>query len=120
MLTITVDDKGLRALFARLLSQADDLTPVMNKIGDALESRVKAPDSRLSATCWTCHGRRAYHKYGTRRMPRRGLLFADPETATLAPDDLDVVISILTDYIAVACPRKRKKSTRPPCYRIGN
>jgi len=42
MLTITVDDKDLRALFARLRGQADDLTPVMSKIGDALESRVSA------------------------------------------------------------------------------
>ena len=42
MLTITVDDKDLRALFARLLEQADDLTPAMGKIGDVLESRVSA------------------------------------------------------------------------------
>ncbi len=42
-----------------------------------------------------------YHEFGTETMPRRGLLFADPNTGTLSPDDeqtvLDVIGGFLTD-----------------------
>lgn len=36
-----------------------------------------------------------YHEFGTDRMPRRGLLFDDPEAGTLAPDDEAAVLDIL-------------------------
>ena len=43
----------------------------------------------------------AYHEWGTKTMPRRGLLFADPNAGTLAPDDekavLDIIDTFLTD-----------------------
>ncbi len=42
-----------------------------------------------------------YHEFGTKHMPRRGLLFADPEAGTLAPADeaavLDIIGTFLTD-----------------------
>lgn len=37
----------------------------------------------------------AYHEWGTVKMPRRGLLFADPDAGTLAPDDETAVLDIL-------------------------
>lgn len=41
----------------------------------------------------------AYHEWGTRKMERRGLLFADPDAGTLAPDDehalIDIVMAVL-------------------------
>lgn len=43
-----------------------------------------------------------YHEFGTRKMPRRGLLFADPETGTLAPADERAVIEILEDFLHLA------------------
>lgn len=42
----------------------------------------------------------AYHEFGTRRMPRRGLLFADPAAGTLAPEDEQAVIDIVELYLS--------------------
>jgi len=44
----------------------------------------------------------AFHEFGTRRMPRRGLLFADPESGTLAPEDEQAVIDIIEGYLSGA------------------
>lgn len=41
-----------------------------------------------------------YHEYGTRFMPRRGLLTADPETGQLAPDDEVAVLDILDVWLS--------------------
>lgn len=38
----------------------------------------------------------AYHEFGTAHMDRRGLLFADPEAGTIAPDDEMAIIDIVT------------------------
>lgn len=37
----------------------------------------------------------AFHEWGTEHMPRRGLLFADPDAGTLAEDDEAAVLDIL-------------------------
>lgn len=46
----------------------------------------------------------AFHEFGTDSMPRRGLLFADPDAGTLAEDDEAAVLDILgvwlTDLLA--------------------
>ncbi len=44
----------------------------------------------------------AYHEWGTKRMPRRGLLMADPDAGTLGADDLELVLDILSDHLAGA------------------
>jgi len=44
----------------------------------------------------------AYHEYGTTKMPRRGMLFADPVARTLAPDDEESILDILNDYLSQA------------------
>ncbi|MDR2092330.1 MAG: phage virion morphogenesis protein [Azoarcus sp.] len=41
-----------------------------------------------------------YHEHGTNKMPRRGLLFADPDARTLAPADNDAVIDCLRDFFS--------------------
>ena len=41
----------------------------------------------------------AYHEWGTVKMPRRGLLFADPDAGTLAPDDETAVLDILGVFL---------------------
>lgn len=41
----------------------------------------------------------AYHEWGTVKMPRRGLLFADPDAGTLAPDDEAAVTDILGVFL---------------------
>lgn len=40
-----------------------------------------------------------YHEFGTERMPRRGLLTADPDRGTLAPADEQAILDILYDLL---------------------
>ncbi|MFN0185129.1 MAG: phage virion morphogenesis protein [Aquabacterium sp.] len=40
-----------------------------------------------------------FHEFGTRHMPRRGLLTADPEAGTLGKDDLQDVLDVVNDYL---------------------
>ncbi|HXH04209.1 MAG TPA: phage virion morphogenesis protein [Candidatus Competibacteraceae bacterium] len=42
----------------------------------------------------------AYHEFGTRKMPRRGLLMADPQAGTLGEEDRRAILEILADYLA--------------------
>lgn len=42
----------------------------------------------------------AYHEFGTKRMPRRGLLMADPQAGTLGEEDRRAILDILADYLA--------------------
>lgn len=42
----------------------------------------------------------AYHEWGTVTMPRRGLLFADPDAGTLAPEDERAVLDVIEGFIA--------------------
>lgn len=37
----------------------------------------------------------AFHEWGTKHMPRRGLIFADPDAGTLAKGDEDAVLDII-------------------------
>lgn len=41
----------------------------------------------------------AYHEWGTKHMPRRGLLFADPDAGTLAPSDEAAVLDIIGTFL---------------------
>lgn len=41
----------------------------------------------------------AYHEWGTRYMPRRGLLMADPDEGTLGPDDEAAVLDVLSQWL---------------------
>lgn len=41
----------------------------------------------------------AYHEFGTRRMPRRGLLFADPENGELSGADERAINELLADWL---------------------
>jgi phage virion morphogenesis protein len=43
-----------------------------------------------------------YHEFGTRRMPRRGLLFQDPDAGTLSESDEQAVIDLLTQWLDAA------------------
>jgi phage virion morphogenesis protein len=42
----------------------------------------------------------AYHEWGTKKMPRRGLLFADPNKGTLAEADNTAILDIIGTYLA--------------------
>ena len=43
-----------------------------------------------------------YHEWGTKRMPRRGLLFENPDAGALAPDDEKAVLDLLMDWLDAA------------------
>lgn len=155
MLTITVDDSAFRSYLAELQGRLDDLTPVMQSIGQELETRISSrfeTESDPSGKPWEPwaeatretypypgtvfaeamggpgNGRildrygdmlgslnweadttsvrvgfgqpySTYHEWGTKHMPRRGLLFANPDTGTLGPDDEKAVLDLLTDWL---------------------
>ena len=42
----------------------------------------------------------AFHEFGTKRMPRRGLLMADPVAGSLATSDIDVILNTLFKHFA--------------------
>jgi phage gpG-like protein len=44
----------------------------------------------------------AYHEFGTEKMHRRGLLFADPEKGELAPDDEKAILDAVLDHLQKA------------------
>ncbi len=41
----------------------------------------------------------AYHEWGTVKMPRRGLLFADSDAGTLAPNDEAAMLDIISMFL---------------------
>lgn len=41
----------------------------------------------------------AYHEFGTKKMSRRGLLFADPDAGTLGRGDIDAIAEVLDAYL---------------------
>lgn len=41
-----------------------------------------------------------YHEYGTRKMPRRGLIFANPQIGILALEDEESIIDIINRWLA--------------------
>ncbi len=48
------------------------------------------------------HDYAIHHEYGTRKMPRRGLIFANPQSETLSADDEQAVIDIINGWLALA------------------
>ena len=45
------------------------------------------------------HEYATYHEFGTERMPRRGLMYSDPETGELGNDDEEAVLNVLSGWI---------------------
>ena len=41
----------------------------------------------------------AYHEFGTKHMPRRGLLSEDPERGELGREDLESILDLVSDYL---------------------
>jgi len=76
---------------------------ILDLYGDMLNSLSWQADAQ-SVTVGFGAPYAAYHEYGTSKMPRRGLLFADPNAGTLAPDDENEILDILSDYLAQAIP----------------
>ena len=67
---------------------------LLDRFGDMYEGASHSADSN-SVTIGFDRDYAAYHEFGTENMERRGLLFADPESGTIAPDDELAIIDIV-------------------------
>ena len=67
---------------------------LLDRFGDMYEGTSHAADSH-SVMIGFDREYAAYHEFGTEHMDRRGLLFADPESGTIAPDDEMAIIDIV-------------------------
>lgn len=71
---------------------------LLDRYGDMLGSLSHHADSD-STTVGFGQPQAAYHEFSTEKMPRRGLLFADPEAGTLTPDDERAALKILDGFL---------------------
>ena len=71
---------------------------LLDRYGDMLRSLTHTADAR-SAKIGFGSATAAYHEFGTKRMPRRGLLFDDPESADLADGDRQAILDLVSDYL---------------------
>lgn len=67
---------------------------LLDRFGDMYEGASHSADSN-SVTIGFDRDYAAYHEFGTEHMDRRGLLFDDPESGTIAPDDEIAIIDIV-------------------------
>lgn len=74
---------------------------LLDRYGDMLEYLNYQPD-QTEVTIGFAHDYATHHEYGTRKMPRRGLIFANPQSETLSADDEQAVIDIINDWLALA------------------
>ncbi|MCL1861795.1 MAG: phage virion morphogenesis protein [Proteobacteria bacterium] len=71
---------------------------ILDRHGTMLDSLDRRADA-TSAMVGFGQPYAAYHEYGTNKMPRRGLLFADPEARQLAPEDEQLVIEKISKHL---------------------
>jgi phage virion morphogenesis protein len=69
--------------------------------GHMLDSLTRRADSRRAMVGFG-QPYAAYHEFGTEKMHRRGLLFADPEKGELAPDDEKAILDAVLDHLQKA------------------
>lgn len=74
---------------------------LLDRYGDMLGSLNHHADSN-SVTVGFGKPYAQYHEYGTRKMERRGLLMADPDTATLGQEDEASIVELIRGYFAKA------------------
>lgn len=77
---------------------ADGNKQILDRYGDMIRSLGYQADT-LSVSVGFGQPYAAYHEFGTERMPRRGLITADPEQGTLAPADEQAILDILYDLL---------------------
>ncbi|MFZ5483493.1 MAG: phage virion morphogenesis protein [Pseudomonadota bacterium] len=70
---------------------------ILDRYGDLLKMSHRADRTSVEVGTGALHG--VYHEYGTRHMPRRGFLFADPESGTLGSDDQRAILDLVESYL---------------------
>ncbi len=71
---------------------------LLDRLGHMLEHRSYKADKN-SVRVGFAEFYSTFHEHGTKHMPRRGLLFADPEAGTLASDDEALVLDIIGQWL---------------------
>ena len=71
---------------------------ILDRYGDMLASLNSQPEATKVLVGF---GKpyAAYSEWGTKHMPRRGMLMGDPDAGTLAPDDEAAVLQILQTFL---------------------
>lgn len=78
---------------------------ILDRYGDMLKSLssvATADTARIGfGSVASAHGDvyAAYHEYGTKNMPQRGLLFGNPEAGTLGSGDSQALDQLLSDWL---------------------
>lgn len=84
---------------------ADGRGLLLERYGHMLNSLSSKPDSTsvrigfgaVASTSGDVYA--AYHELSTQTMPRRGLLFSDPDAGTISPDDEQTVIDVIEGFL---------------------
>lgn len=74
---------------------------ILDRYGDMLAS-LNSQAEPTSVTVGFGQPYAAYAEWGTRYMPRRGMLMDDPDAGTLAPGDETAVLEILQTFLGPA------------------
>ncbi len=71
---------------------------LLQRTGDLISSlNWQATDTSVRVGFGQIYG--TYHEFGTERMPRRGLLYSDPEQGQLGAEDEAAIDELLQDWI---------------------
>ena len=74
---------------------------ILDRYGDMLRSlNWQANESSVQVGFGAPYA--VYHEFGTKRMPRRGLLFAAPDQSQLSGDDEVAILDLLSEWLAKA------------------
>ena len=85
---------------------ADGHGRILDRYGEMLRSLSQRPDSTSVRVGFGAVASKAgdvyavYHEWGTWKMPRRGLLFDDPDQGTLGKGDEAAVLDILDVWVS--------------------
>lgn len=71
---------------------------ILDRYGDMLTSRNHRADSD-SVRIGFGSPEATFHEWGTKHMPRRGLLTTDPDAGTISPSDEQAVLAILNTFL---------------------
>lgn len=74
---------------------------ILDLSGHMLGDMSWSADSK-SVTIGFAHEYAQYHEYGTSKMKRRGMLFANPDTGQLAPDDEAEILDVIQNFLTQA------------------
>ena len=91
----------------RILDRYNDMLNGLSHRADATSARIGF--DKYYAT---------YHEFGTEKMPRRGLLMADPDSGTLAPGDEAAVLDILSTFLSPSKETKQQAETDREVQRL--